>query len=243
MQYGPFRHPVALAASTLALALAPAAAGPPAAASPTPVAPADPPMIQEVKEFYAPKPLGYLPPGWKLTPLTEGRIQSPPIDLAPGVRPRITVTPYQLAPDDAKGFVEFRDPGFDPALGAKQTATFGAVLTRYQEGLRQVDAQLTALQTQAPQLTGPTEERLAALLQTVDEQLRGPAATAPAAAEPARAPAPKRPHRAAPRSKPDPKPSPQPPAAPPKKKGLFGFVRSAKPSPPDSPAPAGPRSP
>jgi hypothetical protein len=242
MEHRRFRHRLALTAWTLALALTPAAAEPAAAtASPTPAAPADSPAVQEVKEFYAPKPLGYLPPGWKLAPLKEGRIQSPPIDLAPGIRPRITVTPYQLAPDDAKGFIEFHDPGFDPALGNKQNATFGAVLTRYQGGLRQLDAQLTALQTQGPKLTGPAEDQLAALLQAVDEQLKGATpTTTPGAAAAARAAAAKRPPRPAHRKKPDPNPEPiAQPIPPPKKKGLFGFLRSAKPSPPNPQAPTG----
>ena len=96
----------------------------------------------QVVERSNPKVIGIVPAGWKIVPLEEARMESDPIEIRPGVKQTIQVSPYKLIPDQPRMAV--KDPGFDPALGNGQTSTIGAALTRYNEEAAQLSAKLEA---------------------------------------------------------------------------------------------------
>ena len=96
----------------------------------------------QVVERSNPKVIGIVPAGWKIVPLEEAKMESDPVEIRPGVKQTIQVSPYKLVPDEPRMAV--KDPGFDPALGNGQTSTIGAALTRYNEEAAQLSARLQA---------------------------------------------------------------------------------------------------
>src|SRR5258708_20639240 len=84
-----------------------------------------------VLERSTPKIVGIVPPGWKVVPLESAKIESDPIEIRPGLSSVIMLSPYKLVPDPKQTPYAFKEPGFDPSLGNRQTNTVGAVLSDY----------------------------------------------------------------------------------------------------------------
>jgi hypothetical protein len=96
----------------------------------------DPSQVKLLAPFPA-KPLAQAPGGWHL----EASESAPPltrdVELAPGKNITLTIRPHLLVPDtDGAGAFTVEEPGFDPALGYRQNATVGAVLS---QSIQQLD--------------------------------------------------------------------------------------------------------
>lgn len=96
----------------------------------------DPAKVKLLAPFPA-KPLGKAPAGWRL----EAAANAPPftreIELSPGKKITLKVRPHLLVPEaDGAAAFSVQEPGFDAALGYRQNATVGAVLS---ESIQQLD--------------------------------------------------------------------------------------------------------
>jgi len=95
-----------------------------------------------VLERSTPKIVGIVPPGWKVVPLESAKIESDPIEIRPGLSSVILLSPYKLVPDPKHTPYAFKEPGFDPSLGNRQTNTVGAVLSDYAHEEQKLDDKL-----------------------------------------------------------------------------------------------------
>jgi len=95
-----------------------------------------------VLERSTPKIVGIVPPGWKVVPLEGAKIESDPIEIRPGLSSVIMLSPYKLVPDPKQTPYAFKEPGFDPSLGNRQTNTVGAVLLNYAREEQKLDDKL-----------------------------------------------------------------------------------------------------
>jgi hypothetical protein len=95
-----------------------------------------------VLERSTPKIVGIVPPGWKVVPLESAKIESDPIEIRPGLSSVIMLSPYKLVPDPKQTPYAFKEPGFDPSLGNRQTNTVGAVLSDYAHEEQKLDDKL-----------------------------------------------------------------------------------------------------
>jgi hypothetical protein len=93
-------------------------------------------------ERTSPKVVGIIPPGWKVVPLEETKINSGPIEIHAGLSSVISVSPYKLVPDPKLATFAFKEPGFDPTLGIHQTNTVGAILSNYIREEQKLDEKL-----------------------------------------------------------------------------------------------------
>jgi hypothetical protein len=96
----------------------------------------DPSKVKLLAPFPA-KPLATAPAGWRL----EYSESAPPftreIELSPGKKITLEVRPHLLVPEtDGTGSFNVLEPGFNPALGYRQDATVGAILSN---SIRQLD--------------------------------------------------------------------------------------------------------
>lgn len=96
----------------------------------------DPTQVKLLAPFPA-KPLAEAPAGWRL----EYSENAPPftreVELAPGKKITLKVRPHLLVPEaDGAAVFNVSEPGFDPAIGYRQNATVGAVLS---DSIRQLD--------------------------------------------------------------------------------------------------------
>lgn len=96
----------------------------------------DPSQVKLLAPFPA-KPLADAPAGWHL----EASENAPPftreVELSPGKSITLTIRPHLLVPDsDGVGTFSVSEPGYDPALGYRQNATVGALLS---QSIRQLD--------------------------------------------------------------------------------------------------------
>ncbi|MCU0750617.1 MAG: hypothetical protein MUF13_13830 [Akkermansiaceae bacterium] len=96
----------------------------------------DPSKVKLLAPFPA-KPLAEAPAGWRL----EYSENAPPftreVELAPGKKITLKVRPHLLVPEaDGAAVFNVSEPGFDPAIGYRQNATVGAVLS---DSIRQLD--------------------------------------------------------------------------------------------------------
>ena len=109
----------------------------------------DPASVKLLAPFPA-KPLGPLPPGWKLDSSTDAPAFTRDVELAPKSSITLTIKPHVLVPE-ANGASAFsvNEPGFDPADGYRQFHTVGAVLAR---SLNQLDEDSKQLGTAIDQL-------------------------------------------------------------------------------------------
>jgi len=98
-----------------------------------------------VLERSSPKIVGIVPPGWKVVPLEGAKIESDPIEIRPGLSSVITLSPYKLVPDPKQTPYAFKEPGFDPSLGNRQTDTVGAVLSNYSREEQKLDDKLSSV--------------------------------------------------------------------------------------------------
>jgi hypothetical protein len=98
-----------------------------------------------VLERSTPKIVGIVPPGWKVVPLEGAKIESDPIEIRPGLTSVITLSPYKLVPDPKQTPYAFKEPGFDPSLGNRQTNTVGAVLSNYTHEEQKLDDKLSSV--------------------------------------------------------------------------------------------------
>jgi hypothetical protein len=91
----------------------------------------------KVRAPFPAKPLATPPPGWHFELPTSVPPLVREVELAPGSRVALTIRPHVLVPDtDGTGAFAISEPGLDPALGYRQTATVGAVLAT---AVRQLD--------------------------------------------------------------------------------------------------------
>jgi hypothetical protein len=95
-----------------------------------------------VVERSTPKIVGIVPPGWKIVPMEDARIQSDPIEIHPGLSSVITLSPYKLVPDAKQAPYSLKEPGFDPSLGNRQNNTVGAILSNYAREEQKLDEKL-----------------------------------------------------------------------------------------------------
>ena len=93
-------------------------------------------------ERTSPKVVGIIPPGWKVIPLEETKINSDPIELRDGLSSVISLSAYKLVPDPKVAPFAFKEPGFDPTLGIHQTNTVGAILSNYIREEQKIDEKL-----------------------------------------------------------------------------------------------------
>ncbi|HET9374546.1 MAG TPA: hypothetical protein VFO40_06210 [Chthoniobacterales bacterium] len=93
-------------------------------------------------ERTSPKVVGIIPPGWKVVPLEEAKINSDPIEIHTGLSSVISLSPYKLVPDPKLAPFAFKEPGFDPTLGIHQTNTVGAILSNYIREEQKLDEKL-----------------------------------------------------------------------------------------------------
>jgi hypothetical protein len=93
-------------------------------------------------ERTSPKVVGIIPPGWKVIPLEETKINSDPIELRDGLSSVISLSAYKLVPDPKVAQFAFKEPGFDPTLGIHQTNTVGAILSNYIREEQKIDEKL-----------------------------------------------------------------------------------------------------
>ena len=96
----------------------------------------DPAQVKLVFPFPA-KPLSPTPAGWCLKSSSSAPPFAREIELSPGNKITLTIRPDILVPE-VDGFSVFSvpEPGFDPALAYRQTATVGTILSR---SIRQLD--------------------------------------------------------------------------------------------------------
>jgi hypothetical protein len=95
-----------------------------------------------VMERTSPKVVGLIPPGWKVVPLEQIKINSDPIEIRTGLSSVISLSPYKLVPDPKLAPFAFKEPGFDPTLGIHQTNTVGAILSNYIREEQKLDEKL-----------------------------------------------------------------------------------------------------
>lgn len=63
-----------------------------------------------IQEKGTAKPVGYIPPGWTVELVKEGKIHSSAFEIAPGFSYSFTVNPYQLIPDPTQGKYPLHEP-------------------------------------------------------------------------------------------------------------------------------------
>lgn len=63
-----------------------------------------------IQEKGTAKPIGYIPTGWTVELLKDGKIRSSPFQIAPGFVYSFTVNPYQLVPDPTQGKYPMHEP-------------------------------------------------------------------------------------------------------------------------------------
>ncbi len=96
----------------------------------------DPAQVKLLAPFPA-KPLSPAAPGWLLQDSPSAPPFTREVELSPGNLITLTVRPHLLVPDtDGAAVFAVPEPGFDPALGYRQSATVGAILSH---SLRQLD--------------------------------------------------------------------------------------------------------
>lgn len=95
-----------------------------------------------VTERSAPKIVGIVPSGWKIVPLDGATIESDQIEFRPGLSSVITLSPYKLVPDPKQAPYAFKEAGFDPSLGNRQTDTIAAILGHYNDEEQKLDDKL-----------------------------------------------------------------------------------------------------
>lgn len=121
---------------------------------------------------YPAKPLSSTPAGWRLD--TSGN--APPftreVEIAPGSKITLTISPHLLIPDaNSENVFAISEPGYDNSLGYQQDATVGAILSN---SVRQLDDDSKKLST----AIGSLEQLLISLPQP-EPQPAEPAAPAP----------------------------------------------------------------
>lgn len=140
----------------------------------------DPAAVKLLAPFPA-KPLGAIPPGWKLDPEAKAPAFTRSVELAPKSAITLTIKPHVLVPEsNATSAFSVNEPGFDPAQGYRQIHTVGAVLSR----------SLNQLDEDAKQL-GSAIEQLQQLVSSLPKPAPKPAPKAEAKPAPAK-PTPKR---------------------------------------------------
>lgn len=112
----------------------------------------DPASVKLLAPFPV-KPLGPIPPGWKLDSSADAPAFTRDVELAPKSSITLTIKPHVLVPD-ANGASAFSvsEPGFDPADGYRQLHTVGAVLARSLDQLDEDSKQLGTAVEQLQQL-------------------------------------------------------------------------------------------
>ena len=96
----------------------------------------DPSQVKLLAPFPA-KPLSKAPDGWRIEASEQAPSFQREVELAPGRKITLNIRPHLLVPQaDGATIFSVSEPGFDAALGYRQNATVGAVLSR---SIRQLD--------------------------------------------------------------------------------------------------------
>ena len=89
----------------------------------------DPSQV-ELQEPFPAKPLAQPPAGWRLKSLPTVPPFTREVELVPGKKITLTIRPDILVPDaDGTTVFSVPEPGYDAALGYRQLATVGSILT------------------------------------------------------------------------------------------------------------------
>jgi hypothetical protein len=127
-------------------------------------------------ERTSPKVVGLIPPGWKVVPLEQIKINSDPIEIRTGLSSVISLSPYKLVPDPKLALFAFKEPGFDPTLGIHQTNTVGAILSNYIREEQKLDEKLGSvidqIRTVLNQPAGTPSETARQIIQVQSTQPR-----------------------------------------------------------------------
>lgn len=98
--------------------------------------PVDPSQVKLLAPFPA-KPLGKTPGGWHLDVSQSAPPFTREVEITAGTKVTLKIQPHLLVPDaDGSEIFSIPEPGFDQALGYRQTATVGAILSN---SVRQLD--------------------------------------------------------------------------------------------------------
>jgi hypothetical protein len=131
---------------------------------------------------YPAKPLSSTPDGWRLDTSDSAPPFTREVEIAPGSKITLTITPHLMIPDaDGAKVFTISEPGYDHSVGYQQTGTVGAILSN---SVRQLDEDSKKLSSAIDHL-----EQLLVSLPKPDPQPTEIAAPAPA---PAPTPAPTR---------------------------------------------------
>jgi hypothetical protein len=96
----------------------------------------DPSKVKLLAPFPA-KPLAQPPAGWRMETSENAPPVTREVELAPGKTITLSIRPHLLVPEaNGSGIFTVSEPGFDPALGYRQSHTVGAVLSH---SVRQLD--------------------------------------------------------------------------------------------------------
>lgn len=96
----------------------------------------DPAQVKLLAPFPA-KPLAAAPAGWHLDASDSAPPFTREVEISPGTKITLTIRPHLLVPDaDGASVFTISEPGYDNALGYRQTATVGAILSN---SIRQLD--------------------------------------------------------------------------------------------------------
>jgi len=86
---------------------------------------------------YPAKPLSATPAGWRLDTSESAPPFTREVEIAPGSKITLTISPHLMIPDaDGANVFAISEPGYDNSLGYQQNATVGAILSN---SVRQLD--------------------------------------------------------------------------------------------------------
>lgn len=104
--------------------------------------PIDPKTVKILAPFPA-KPLGPIPPGWRLDASNNAPTFTRKVELAEKASVVLRIRPQVLVPDaDGDAVFSIHEPGYDPAFGYQQSQTVSHILTH---SIRQLDDESKAL--------------------------------------------------------------------------------------------------